>query len=279
MDRFQLIDFSLTRESDTKLLLLVSGKDLYKNVLNRAFPALRFSRTFQDRFARFDWGTYINGVDEPSETALRDFCGLLKRAVFIHDDLDESFAVSFHKQTPTERTPMGQLVREAKPYDRAGSPGSIEKARTLAAHLADFVRQHPTYRGAEVVAAVPASNPDKAFDLPEVLAAEIGRLTGLAEGTTGVHKARPTRPMKQCRTYREKVDNLADAFTADPAVFHGKRVIVVDDVYETGFSMNEVGRTIRGAGATLVLGLAATKTTFDLAQGSDRKGPDDDLAY
>ncbi|MGB6015750.1 MAG: hypothetical protein WBG32_13560 [Nodosilinea sp.] len=40
--------------------------------------------------------------------------------------------------------------------------------------------------------------------------------------------------------------------------------MVIDDIYQTGFSMNELGRMLRLAGAKSVLGLAATKTAQDL---------------
>jgi predicted amidophosphoribosyltransferase len=208
---------------------------------------------------------------------------MLQRVVLIDDDLDESYALAFHRQMSSagghERTPIGQLVREAKPYDQAGSPGDPTKARLLAAHLAEFVREHPTYQRANLMLAVPPSNPNKAFDLPTLLAEEIARATGQSVATAGLRKTRDTRPMKACRTIKEKIDNLSGAFVADPSVFRGQSVVIVDDVYETGFSLNEVGRTVRQAGAALVLGLAATKTARDLGEWQDPAGVDDVISF
>jgi predicted amidophosphoribosyltransferase len=78
--------------------------------------------------------------------------------------------------------------------------------------------------------------------------------------------------MKECQTIQEKVDNLAGAFAADPAVIAGKSVIILDDIYQSGFSINEVGRAVRDAGARLVLGLTATKTAHDLAEETTYDG-------
>jgi predicted amidophosphoribosyltransferase len=41
-------------------------------------------------------------------------------------------------------------------------------------------------------------------------------------------------------------------------------IILIDDIYQTGFTMNEVGRVLLEAGASSVLGLTATKTAKDL---------------
>jgi len=72
--------------------------------------------------------------------------------------------------------------------------------------------------------------------------------------------------MKDCRTVQEKIDNLKDAFTAEAAQVKGKKVILVDDIYQTGFSINEVCRVLRGQGVAVVLGLVATKTAHDLSE-------------
>jgi predicted amidophosphoribosyltransferase len=72
--------------------------------------------------------------------------------------------------------------------------------------------------------------------------------------------------MKDCRTVQEKIENLRDAFSVDSQQVQGKSVILVDDIYQTGFSINEVCRAIRQAGARLILGLVATKTSRDLSE-------------
>jgi hypothetical protein len=270
MDRYQLGTFRLKRNQVSgDLLLLVSGPTIYKPLLNRAFGNLYFSRTFEDRNGQFDWGTYIKGAEAAEEAALSEFCGLLQTAVFIDDDLDESFALGMHTQTSAaggyERTELGQLVYGAKSYG-PHHPGDKQRAVELATRLAQFILQHPTYRRADFLATVPPSNLNKAYDLPSLLAEVIAGQVGIAMVRNAVSKARDTRPMKDCRTVQEKIDNLKDAFVGDSTLVKDKTVILVDDIYETGFSIDEVGRALHGAGASLVLGLVATKTARDLVQ-------------
>ena len=252
------------------LLLLITGSTHYKAILGRAFPNLYFSSAFPDRFGNFSCGTYIRNPAPQDEVGLQALCGLLQRAVCMEDDLDECFALAFHTQTSAaggyERSPIGQLVRTAKPYNRAGSPGDRLRAAELAVLLSAFIQEHPTYRRANLIVAVPPSNTDKDFDLPALLVAEAAQRTGQSDASAALRKTRPTRPMKDCPTIQDKVENLAGAFEADPAVVAGKSVIVLDDIYQSGFSMNEAGRAFRAAGARLVLGLAATKTAHDLSE-------------
>ncbi|NJL10989.1 MAG: hypothetical protein HC908_14755 [Calothrix sp. SM1_7_51] len=50
------------------------------------------------------------------------------------------------------------------------------------------------------------------------------------------------------------MDNIKDAFEVEAATFNDKTIILVDDIYQTGFSINEVGRVLKQAGAKYVLG-------------------------
>lgn len=56
-------------------------------------------------------------------------------------------------------------------------------------------------------------------------------------------------------TAHERQRNVADAFSANPAV-QGKRIIVLDDVYTTGATINACAAALYDAGATAVYGLA-----------------------
>ncbi len=271
MKRYQLANFNFERNPHSgDLLLLLEGPTLYKSILSRAFAPLYFSKTFEDRYGNYDWGSYIKRANDDDLEALTDFCTLLQNVVFIDDDLDESFALAFHTRTSasggSERTPMGQLVREAKPYDRGWNAGSQSKAQELANEMVRFVRSHPTYARADLIGAVPPSNPNKPFDLPTYLVKAITQSTNQTSATTSIKKVRTTRPMKDCRTIQEKIDNIKDAFEVDASIFREKTVILVDDIYQTGFSINEVGRILQQAGAKLVLGLVATKTAQDLSE-------------
>ena len=271
MDRHQLGEFQLNRNPNSgDLLLLVDGPVLYKAVLNRAFPNLLFSRTFADRHGRFSWGTYIKRAGAAEEGALTDFCQLLRETWLLEDDLTETIALSLHTETsPTggfQRTAVGQLVYEAKAYDRITHPGNQARATELAERMAAVIQRHPTFRQAELLVPVPGSNSDKTYDLPAFMCQELSKRLGIPAPAEALRKTRTSRPMKDFRTIPEKIDNVQGAFQANEQQVRGKRTLLVDDIYQTGFSINEAGKALQLAQAASVLGLVATKTMQDLGE-------------
>ena len=72
-------------------------------------------------------------------------------------------------------------------------------------------------------------------------------------------KTRETRPQKEMRTLAQKRQNVAGAFAVRGPV-RGRRVLVVDDLYDSGATLEEVTRVLRGAGARAVLVVTLTRT-------------------
>jgi hypothetical protein len=249
---------------------MIRGSTIYRSILSSAFFYLYFSRIFEDRTGEYDWGVYIKNADDEDAEWIANLCNYLivNEILFIDDNLDECFALSFHtiplNDGGYERTFIGQLVRDAKPYDRGWHSGNRSKAEELASWMIEFIQMHSPYRKAELLVAVPPSNPNKLFDLPSYLVEVISESTQQKNATSFIRKIRTTRPMKECRTIQEKEENIKNAFEVEAAIFRGKTVILVDDIYQTGLSIKEVGRVLKQAGAKLVLGLVATKTTQNL---------------
>lgn len=262
MQRYQIHSFQVQEAGHNKILVLIAGSENYKAILQRAFPTYKFSRSFEARSGRFDWGTYVYDIPPAVQQRIKDFLEVLTVAICIEDDLTECFALDFHSEigpAGPRRTVMGQLVYEAKPY-RPGT-GSTTKADELAGLMSVFIQGHPTYAAADVLIAVPPSNPNKPFDLPTYLVQRLASLLGKPNATDWVRKVRATRPMKDCVTPQEKLDNVRGAFAITAAAdFAGKSVIMIDDIYQSGFTINEVSHVVAESGANRMLGLAATKT-------------------
>ena len=53
----------------------------------------------------------------------------------------------------------------------------------------------------------------------------------------------------------ERIKNAADAYYAEGDGFVGKVVLVIDDVFTTGSTIDSVAKTLRKAGAKKVYGL------------------------
>jgi hypothetical protein len=266
--RFAILDES-TSEGFLGLetMILVKGTEDYAAIIERAFPDLAFDGPYPNDTADFDWFLICHATDE-QQAAIKALLGALAAALFLKDGLDECFALSLHMVLTEDggfvRTPIAQLVREAKPYDTGWNPGSKEKATKLAALLTDFIRIHPTYSRVPFVAAVPASNPNKPFDLPTFLVEQIAAATGKEVVTASIRKTRPTQPMKSFATLADKAANIKNVFHVEPARVAGKEIILIDDIYQTGTSINEVTGALRAVGVRQVFGLTLTKTIRSL---------------
>ena len=103
MDHFTLTDYKIQDAGGGQIVVMVTGNQIYKMILARAFPGHFMSRTFEDRFGQYEWGTYIHAADDAMRTEVAALLELCKNHVFVQDDLTETFALSYH----TEMTPSG----------------------------------------------------------------------------------------------------------------------------------------------------------------------------
>jgi competence protein ComFC len=73
-----------------------------------------------------------------------------------------------------------------------------------------------------------------------------------------VKKVKETTPQNKLER-KDRLKNLKGAFESDSSVA-GKKVLVVDDVYTTGATMNEMAKTLRTAGAVEVRGIVVARS-------------------
>ncbi|MFQ5794676.1 MAG: ComF family protein [Candidatus Bipolaricaulia bacterium] len=185
---------------------------------------------------------------------------LSSHAVYIEDDLDETYALGEHMSDGAgghQLTQLGRLVYEAKPYSPS-SPGSKRKADQIVPLLVEFIEKHPTYEMADAIIPVPPTIQDKPFDLPIYLAERVCERIGKINGTHWIRKIREIKPQKECHTPEEKIENVYGAFRLQESV-QGSSIIVLDDLYQSGATINEIGRVICQGGAEAVYGLTITK--------------------
>ncbi len=268
MDHFRLTQYTIRQVDNRQVLILVTGERVYKEILARAFPTYYFTRAFEDRNRAFDWGAYIHSIDAETEPSVTTLLQRFEQHVFLADDLTECFALDFHTVLSDrggyERSQVGGLVYRAKPYGRRATTNNREAAQQLAGQMRDFIRDHPTYRQADVIMPAPPSNPDKPFDLPTTLVSHIqAEFVTMVDGTGWVQKTRITTPMKDLNdaTPQEKLENIRGAFAlADGVDVRGKSILLIDDIYQSGNTLSEIGRLLFTSGAKSVVALVATKT-------------------
>lgn len=101
----------------------------------------------------------------------------------------------------------------------------------------------------------------RGFNQAELLAKELGKLTGLLAETDAVVRIRKTRPQKKL-SHKERRANLKGAFGVRKDWKPAKTVLIVDDIYTTGNTIHRIAKVLKRAGVQKVFFL-----TISIGQG------------
>lgn len=140
--------------------------------------------------------------------------------------------------------------------------GNFLNARKLAAYMAQQVRGQSWKDVPELIIPVPLTSRDRrrrGYNQAEQLGKWCARYLELPMETQALIKVRETKQQHQLDAASRRT-NLKGAYRAKRELVSGKRVLLVDDVYTTGATMAECGRTLLAAGAAAVYGVSAAKT-------------------
>lgn len=124
----------------------------------------------------------------------------------------------------------------------------------MAELLGDFIRQV----GPDALIPIPlhrARKRKRGYNQAELLAREIGKYTGIPVRTGLLLRVRNTQPLKRLNP-AERQNNLKKAFKVAQNDVKLKKLILVDDIYTTGSTMEEAARTLKEAGAEEIYFLA-----------------------
>lgn len=269
---FQLNDYKHWSSPSGNMGVLISNSEKYYGILRDAFRWHRFSPIWPDQWNKYEYGFFINEIDKDQRDKVIELLDLLTEAICIDDALSQTFALAMHSIPNNEgggRTTIGELIYQSKPYHRAVSASNKKNARKIAQLLAEFISNHPSYNRSDLLIPVPFHG-QKAFDLPLSLAENICPLVEIENGSHYVRKVRDTKAMKNASSEDEKFNLIRGAFeVVDQAALQGKRVIILDDIYQSGNTLHELGYMLQNAGAD-VLGLVATKTLRTVNQDIQR---------
>lgn len=165
------------------------------------------------------------------------------------------WALDFHSRFDgdiQQRGIIGDLVFRYK------YRGEKALAGELAQHWAELLRVHPELPAPDGIVAIPSSTArefDPVSELAKALAARLA--IPVLSGT--LVKTRATRPQKELTALPQKQSNVAGAFALRGDV-RGKRLILVDDLFDSGATLNEAARVLTRGGATSIVVLTLTKT-------------------
>ena len=198
-------------------------------------------------------------------------CHLCRSGVYHFD-----YARSFGAYTPK----MARAILQLKYADV--TPLGSWFARTLAA----LVERNPQLFAADVVVPVPLDpgrRRERGYNQAELIAKPFARLIGIPFRSCLLVRTRP-RPNQLRLTRRERWDTVRGAYaTHKTAQVDKLSVILVDDVFTTGATLDACSKALKGAGAARVVGLTVARALLqspapdaglqDRDLGNDSTGP------
>jgi competence protein ComFC len=156
-----------------------------------------------------------------------------------------------HPEFDTVRSDLGELVYRLKyKADRQAIPGIVEAA-------ASFVSAWGI-RPDAIVPMPPSKH--RGFQPVVELAGELARTLKIALNTESLKKTKATQQMKDVGDFSARVTVLEAAFASDRGL-EGKGVLLFDDLFQSGATMNVAARTLKTQGLVKsVYALALTRT-------------------
>lgn len=154
--------------------------------------------------------------------------------------------------------PIRSIIRQFK---YRGWPSLSKKIRR---YLEKYLRNSALTAKNYLVIPIPLHSErlkERGFNQAELLSEEIADLMGLKMDKNILARAKKTSAQAELKDYEKRKNNLAGAFKVEnPEKICRKNVILVDDVFTSGATMNEAVRTLRSAGAKKIIAFVIAKT-------------------
>ncbi len=121
----------------------------------------------------------------------------------------------------------------------------------------ELIKAHPELAAVDILMPVPPSS-ERQVDPVLLFCKALAEKLKLPVQAL-VSKARQTRPQKELKTLAQKRANVAGAFTLDGEV-RKKSILLIDDLFDSGATLEEITRLLLHNGAPRVNVLTLTRT-------------------
>ena len=199
-------------------------------------------------------GKYYKKLTPEEYEKAKSFVGSYANVVFLRDLLDASVALSLNFESDGEtRTHIGQLEKSAK-YDN--DENAVEE---LAAVVDEFIGNNPLYANADYLCAVPPTKADEK-NLPVRIIEKLKNFKGSNVSDSIVWTSK-TESLKNAEG-ADKLEILKHSGLeiAEGVDFEGKNIVLLDDLYMSGITLQYVAMRLKEAGAGKVYGLCLVKS-------------------
>ena len=161
-----------------------------------------------------------------------------------------------HERFDTKRSELGELLFRLK--SRADESALDDILQTVVEYLTKSWR---IVASLDLIIPMPPSNISRPSQPVLKLARGVSSRTGILVLEDALVKIKETPQLKNVYDYHERTELLKDAFRAERSLVQGKSLLLLDDLYRSGATMNEASRVLRETGnAKMVYVLALTKT-------------------
>lgn len=173
-----------------------------------------------------------------------------------------------------EHPPVFDLARGAVVYNDASRQALLDFKYGDRMHAAQTFAAWMLRAGAEIIAQSDVIVPvplhrrrlwQRRFNQSAILAAALSKLCGLPHVPDALRRQKFTTPQKGLNRLERRA-NVKNAFAANPqrvASIKAKNVLLIDDVYTSGATLNECAKSLKNAGAEKVFVLTVARVAKD----------------
>lgn len=233
--------------SDVKWALFIP----FDNTIKKLFENETDLKIYQTKAGKY-WCPIK--VEEDYKKAL-EFKEKYEETVFIRDNLDLSLSISEHMDNEENRTKLGELEYQAK-YNNSA------KARIkISAQLIEFLKNTPYYKDCEHICAIPSSKLGKS-NLPMKIAHRISLNSNFIDLSSEVAWKSEKNQLKEL-SFEERWKELEKTDIEIKINTKVKSIILIDDLYQSGTTLQFVAMKLKEYGIKKVYGITIVKARKD----------------
>lgn len=184
---------------------------------------------------------------------IRSFMDKYKDIVFLRDCLDLSLSLSMNRIDENTRTEIGELEYQAKYHPESSEYNNV--IVSLTKRMQDLLDSIPFFKDVDYICVVPSSH---AFVGEIVSGLKEFDFSDISSSLSWNKKTE----LKNADSLENKLDALLDSHLviADDVDLEGKSILLVDDLYKSGLTMQYVAMMLKNAGCSHVFGLTLVKS-------------------
>lgn len=135
-------------------------------------------------------------------------------------------------------------------------------ARPISTPIIEFLKQF-SFDSDFLIVPIPLHGSRKrwrGFNQAEEIAREISEKIKISVISENLLRVKKTLPQVEMNGHQKRLDNIKNAFDIkNPEIFHNKKILLIDDVYTSGATMEECANVLKNAGAKEIWGIVVAK--------------------